>query len=40
MIFVFLACYIILAAVTILPFRISGAESKREREELREAKKS
>ena len=40
MIFVFLACYIILAAVTTLPFRISSAESKREREELRKAKRS
>ena len=39
MIFVFLACYILLAAVTILPFRMSSAESKREREELREAKR-
>ena len=38
MIFVFIGCYIILAAVTIIPFRISSAESRREEEEL-EAKR-
>lgn len=38
MIFVFLACYIILAAIVIMPFRISSAESRREEEEL-EAKR-
>ena len=35
MIWLFLACYIILAASLIVPFRISSAESRREEEELK-----
>ena len=33
MIFIFLACYIILAASIILPFRVSSAESRHEERE-------
>lgn len=39
MIWVFIGCYVILAASLILPFRISSAESRREEEELMEAKR-
>lgn len=39
MIFVFLACYILLAAIVIMPFRISSAESRREEEELKGVRK-
>ena len=39
MIIVWLLCYAVLAASLIIPFRISSAESKREREELREVKR-
>lgn len=39
MIWLFIACYLILAASLIVPFRISSAESRREERELRETKR-